>query len=93
MVNWAFKPESKDRSVLEKSVLSFSYFSGKSQTKILSAHRQVRMWSVLIDTTKIHRLLPTSLTQELCVHIAHSTHSNETNSRLWDIRSDIGIHV
>ena len=41
MVNWAFKPQSKDRSVLEKSILSFSYFSGRSQTKILGVHKQV----------------------------------------------------
>ena len=79
MVDWAFKQEGKDPSGLEMSVLSFSYFY-----EVLTG--QVRMSLVLVDTTKIHRLFPTSLLRT----------TNETSSRLCtygDIGSDIGIHV
>jgi len=49
MVSWTLKQESKDR----KSIMSFSYSSGMSQTKILGAHRQISISSVLVDTMKI----------------------------------------
>ena len=76
--------------------MSFSYLSGRSQTKILGACRQVSISSVLIDTTKIHRLLPTGLAQKLCVRIAHGTHSNENDSglgRYRNIDDNVGGHI